>query len=261
LSADLTFDPSEWATLGEAAEIVKIESNSTNRVARFLLVQLLQRLPGMAFVVAATLPALARGKRALERLPVQCQWTGTDEIDWSASKVRAFPLLSGTHWQSWWPPDHMLDVRVRRTEVLGCVQEERAAYQRSRRQVTARLFGEPFWPIPRVLTWIAFRNEAAISASVGTATWYLTKVAWQLRDIDREETLLRALQEGTLRALKDAKELPREFWAGAKAGDWPTVHFRREDVLTQWPQLALVKRVDAPGRSPSANATTTKLSS
>ena len=125
--------------------------------------------------------------------------------------------------------------------------------------MAAKLFGEPFWPVPRVLAWIAFRHEAAINASLGAATWYVTQAMWPLRDIDREETLLRALQEGSLRALKDAKELPREFWAGAKACDWPAAHFRREDVVTQWPQLPPIERVHTPSRSPSANATTTEL--
>jgi len=134
----------------------------------------------------------------------------------------------------------MLDVRVRRTEVLAVVEEERAASERQiakRREVAARLFGELFWPVPRVLAWIAFRHEAAINASLAPATWYVTQAIWQIRDIDRQETLLRALQEGSLAALKDGKELPREFWAVAKDGDWPVVQFRREDVLTLWPKL------------------------
>jgi hypothetical protein len=262
LSADLTFDPSEWATLGEAAEILRWKFDSSDG-PQWRLLDLLRQRPSMACVVTATLPSIVNNelRAGLTPLPDRCQWASIDEIDWSASKVRVSPLLSETQWQSWCPSDHMLDVRVRRTEVLAAAQEERATLERGiakRREVTARLFGELFWPVPRVLAWIAFRHEAAINASLGAATWYVTKAMWQLRDIDREETLLRALQEASLRALKDAKELPREFWAGAKAGDWPAVHFRREDVLTRWPQLPQVKRVHTPGSSPSANATTTE---
>ena len=69
---------------------------------------------------------------------------------------------------------------------------------------------------------------------------------------------MRALQEGSVPALKDGKELAREFWAEAKDDEWPPVRFRREDVLTRWPQLPQVKRVHTPGSSPSANATTTE---
>jgi len=264
LSSDPTFDPSEWITLSDAAEILRGKLDSSDESSRSRLVRLLRQRPNMACVVAATLPALAGNvlRAGLMPLPDRCQWVSIDEIDWSTSQVPAFPFLSGTHWKSWYPPDHMLGVRVRRNEVERVVQEERAAHERSlarRREFTARLFGELFWPLPRVLAWIAFRDEAAIIARRGTATWIVAKVMCQLRDTKSEETLLRALQDGSLAALKDGNELSRESWAGANGSDWPAVHFRREDVLALWPKLPPAKMAHTPSRSPSANATTTQL--
>lgn len=64
---------------------------------------------------------------------------------------------------------------------------------------------------------------------------------WHVRDRDRERTLFSAVQEGRLPALKDGKELPREYWAGLNPDAWPIVHFRREDVLAVWPKLLLEK--------------------
>jgi hypothetical protein len=146
LSADLTFDPSEWATLGEAAEILRWKFDSSDE-PQWRLLGLLQQRPSMACVVTATLPSLRNNelRAGLTPLPDRCQWASIDEIDWSASKVRASPLLSETQWQSWCPSDHMLDVRVRRTEVLAAVEEERAASERriaKRREVAAKLFGK-----------------------------------------------------------------------------------------------------------------------
>jgi hypothetical protein len=264
LSADPTFDPSEWITLGEAAEILRHELDSGDGSSRLRLVRLLRNRPSMACIVTATLPALAGSvpRAGLTPFPDRCQWVSVDDVDWSISLVRAYPLLSGTHWESWYPPDQMLGVRVRRSEVVRVVREERAADERSlarRGEVTASLFGEPFWPVARVLAWIAFRHEAAMNASLSPATWILTKATWHLRDTNREATLLRALQDGNLPALKDGTELPREAWAGANGRDWPAVHFRREDVLGLWAKLPPAKRAHTPSRSPAANATATEL--
>jgi hypothetical protein len=70
-------------------------------------------------------PRSSRSERALERLPVQCQLASTDQIDWSTSEVRAFPLLSGTDWESWYPPDKLLGVRVERTKLVETVGQKR----------------------------------------------------------------------------------------------------------------------------------------
>jgi hypothetical protein len=218
----------------------------------------------MACAVTATLPALADSvsRAGLMPFPDRCQWVSVDEVDWSISLVRAYPLLSGTHWESWYPHDHMLGVRVRRSEVVGVVQEESAAEERSlarRREVIASLFGEPFWPVDRVLAWIAFRHEEALGASLSPGSWILTKAMWQLRDANRANSLLRALQDGSLPALKDGTTLPREAWAGANGRNWPAVHFRREDVLGLWAKLPPAKRAHTPSRSPAADSTKSEL--
>jgi hypothetical protein len=111
-----------------------------------------------------------------------------------------------------------------------------------RREVGEKLFAEPFWPVPRVLAWIAFRHEWALPASLRPGSWFVRAAIWQVRDEDRERTLLRAIQEGRLPALKEGKELPREYWAGADPDAWPIVYFRGEDVLAVWPKLPLEKR-------------------
>jgi hypothetical protein len=139
---------------------------------------------------------------------------------------------------------------------LNGEQQERAAEEHLRemkRKEAARLFAELFWPVPRTLAWIAFREQACLDNSlpVGpmplirdwiasrgeapSAAWYATNAVGPIRDTDPQGTLLRALQDGSIPALKDGKTLPREAWAGANGRDWPVVHFRREDVLALWP--------------------------
>ena len=118
-------------------------------------------------------------------------------------------------------------------------QGARVASERSRAiklEMTARLFADLFWPVSRALGWIAFRDEARIEDSLRAATWYAVQADRPLRDANPQGTLLRVLQDGSLRALRDGKELPREAWANATGRSWPDdVRFRREDVLALWP--------------------------
>jgi hypothetical protein len=118
-------------------------------------------------------------------------------------------------------------------------QGARVASERSRAiklEMTAGLFADLFWPVLRALGWIAFRDEARIEDSLRAATWYSVQAERPLRDANSQGTLLRVLQDGSLRALRDGKELPREAWANATGRNWPDdVRFRREDVLALWP--------------------------
>jgi hypothetical protein len=100
--------------------------DSSDGSSRRRLVRLLRTRPSMACVVAATVPALGEStaRMGLMPFPDRCQWGSVDEVDWSSSLVRPYPLLSGTYWGGWYPPDQMLGVRVRRSEVLGVVQEQ-----------------------------------------------------------------------------------------------------------------------------------------
>jgi hypothetical protein len=149
-------------------------------------------------------------------------------------------------------------------------QVERAYEEHSKamkREEAARHFAELFWPVPRTLAWIGFREEAFIDNSLPvlpaplirdwiasrdeapSAAWYATNAVGPIRDTDPQGTLLRALQDGSISALKDGKELPREAWAGADGRDWPIVHFRREDALALWPvESERIRKHEMPAR-------------
>jgi hypothetical protein len=241
--AEPTFDPSEWITLSQAAQILRFERDSTDGSSRWRLIELLRRNPGIARVVTAALPPLANTKivrSGLMPLPDRCLSVGVDEIDWATSTVRAFPLLSGTDKEEWYLQDQTLGIRVNHAAVVDMAQQERDAETRSRalkHEVATRLFGELFWPAPQVLAWIAFRNPQMIEASWRAAVRYdKSPIGQALKERNPRGALLRALQEGSLRALRDGNELPREKWATATGRNWPDdVRLRREDVLALWP--------------------------
>jgi hypothetical protein len=111
----------------------------------------------------------------------------------------------------------------------------------SREEIGKMLFDEPFWPVKRVIAWIAFRHEACLKASLSAGSWIVAGALWRRRDVYPEGTLLRTLQEGSVPALKDGVEVAREFWAVVRDDELPPVHFRREDVLKVWPRLTLKK--------------------
>jgi hypothetical protein len=253
--ADPTFDPSEWITLSQAAQILRLERDSSDGSSQLRLIELLRRKPGVARVAIAPLSPLANNKivrSGLMPLPNRCLWVDVDEIDWATSTVRAFPLLSGTDKEDWYSQDQTLGIRVNHAAVVDMAQQERDADARSRalkHEVATRLFGELFWPAPRVVAWIAFRNPQMIEASVRAARLY-DNSGRALKDRDPQGALLRALQQGSLQALRDGSALPREIWATATGRSWPDdVRFRREDVLALWaPERDLHPQTQAPAR-------------
>jgi hypothetical protein len=91
--------------------------------------------------------------------------------------------------------------------------------------------------VNRVLQWIGFRDLLRLDdhhfrAMFGAKTLSPTL----LRDFNPRGTLLRALQDGSLSAIRDGAELPCEAWASVTERTWPDdVRFRREDVLKRWP--------------------------
>ena len=118
--------------------------------------------------------------------------------------------------------------------------EERAAQGRSeatKRRMAEQQFAELFWPAEWVLLWIAFRDpvkfdEDFLLAMFGAKTY--SKVP--LYDNNPRRSLLRALQSGSLSAVKNGAKLPPEAWAAASERRWSAdVRFRREEVLKQWP--------------------------
>jgi hypothetical protein len=56
-------------------------------------------------------------------------------------------------------------------------------------------------------------------------------VATSLRDRRPDHTALRLLQEDKIKALRDGKEIPRDYWLDKEPSDIRNVTFRREDVL------------------------------
>ncbi len=101
-------------------------------------------------------------------------------------------------------------------------EEERAADERSRankRQIAQSLFEEPFWPVTQVLRWIAFGDvDRLLEDNFRRAKWYSPA---SVRDANPRKTLLRALQNGNLVAIRDG-------------GHWRDGVVRREDVLRLW---------------------------
>jgi hypothetical protein len=120
--------------------------------------------------------------------------------------------------------------------------DERATQERSdalNLEEAERLFAELFWPAERALRWIAFRDVTRIEDSLRSGTRYQGTSAEVPKDTDPLGTLLRAVQDGSLRALKDGKELPRESWATATGRNWSEdVRFLREAILGLWPALS-----------------------
>jgi hypothetical protein len=89
-------------------------------------------------------------------------------------------------------------------------EAEEQATERSRameREAAARAFDDPFWPIARVLRWLAWRDPALIEEPWGPMLRYVNMA---FRGNPRPK-LLRALQQAELRAIKDGKELAPEF--------------------------------------------------
>jgi hypothetical protein len=235
--AEPMFNPSQWITLSQAAQILRLERDSTEGSSRWRLMELLRRKPDVARLVPAAGPPLAAktARSGLVPLPERCLWVSVDEIDWVTSTVRAFPLLSGTEKEGWYSQDQTLGIRVNHLAVVDMAQQERDAEARSvalKHEVATRLFDDLFWPAPRVVAWIAFRNPQIIEASVRAAKRYDNKA---LKDRNPQGALLRALQGGSIQALRDGSAMPREKWATATGRRWPNdVRFRREDVLALW---------------------------
>jgi hypothetical protein len=240
LSTNPTLDDSEWITLGDAAELLSRESDSTDHSKRSRVVELLRRRPKVARLVTASVPVLAGSdtdRNGPTLLPDRCQWVSVDEIDWTTSEVRAFPLLSGTNWES--AKDHMLGIRVSRAEIERVVIEGLDADERSRaikRQRAKSLFEDLSWPVERVLLWIAFRDPARFEDDFLEAMYGATMYApASLNDVDARRTLLRALQTDKIQAIKDGKEMLPSEWAAETGRRFPNVFLRREEVLREFP--------------------------
>lgn len=117
------------------------------------------------------------------------------------------------------------------------------------------IFEAPAWSLWPVLSWIAYRDPdrmATISSrdALRAVRLYFS-MAPTFDDPRPERTLSKALQSGTLQAIKNGDPLSAEAWFGKEPWSHGDVFFRRNDVLAAWPDK------DAP--SPAEQITSTGL--
>jgi hypothetical protein len=105
---------------------------------------------------------------------------------------------------------------------------------KAKAEAAKRDYENPAWPISRVLRWVAWRDPLKINKEWKHLVFY---PAVDSQNDDPPPTLLRALQEGALRAIDSGQELQPESWFRTALNALPDVDFRREDVLKLWPPL------------------------
>lgn len=149
-----------------------------------------------------------------------------NDLRWGREEIDAL----GPFFKDWY--DAKATTQIQSTPMPNSPQTEATDRPPSLNQYAARLFAEPFWPVQRVLRWIAFRDPAHLESSLRAGRMYSSP---PLKERSPETVLLRALQYDDVHAIQDGKELRRETWAAADGRKWPDVHFRREDVLAMWP--------------------------
>jgi integrase len=131
-------------------------------------------------------------------------------------------------------------------------ETEEAAAQRSREfkaTYSQRLYENPYWSIPVVLCWIAFRNSSQLEDNdercrrqiMGARDYQLEPMI----ENSPEDALLRALRTalrtGRLEAYEDGETLRPEAWAATQARRGrlypprPDARMRKENVLLLWP--------------------------
>ena len=59
--------------------------------------------------------------------------------------------------------------------------ETRSHKRDLRLEIAERLFDEPFWPVKRVLAWIAFRHETGLKASLNAGSEIVARALWLQR--------------------------------------------------------------------------------
>ena len=243
-----------WITLGEAAALLRRPGENDDTSGRARVIELLRRWQAhrnkarhVEIQVPDVVCILPSNGDSPIPLPQHGRWLNLKKKDWKTSTIPADRLSPATS-------SHTLDqsqsrvkipqtrvkIRVNRAAVAQAAQEERDAKiksQENKLAVASKLYDEPFWPVARVLSWIAFRALEMIEASWRAGVLYPTSATGKaLKDPRPCERLLRTLQEGGLRAIKDGQELSPEAWANA-TGFQSTdgMRFRRKDVLAVWP--------------------------
>jgi hypothetical protein len=113
----------------------------------------------------------------------------------------------------------------------------RAAAAAEKAAESERDYAAPFWPTARVLNWIGWRDAKLINKDWLLAQFYPSASGHRPRSNDPGAELLRALQEGKLRAFCEGQKQSAESWSRTPVNALPDVDCRREDVLTRWPPL------------------------
>jgi hypothetical protein len=126
-----------------------------------------------------------------------------------------------------------------------------------KRQHAERTFGQHYWGVGAILSWIAYRDSRMICQFEDYLKWqsvkrYGREAAWKVVDPGTE--MIGALQDGRLRAIQKKgselpTDLPAEFWARKTVKDLFMIDpdFRRAEVLKLW----------ADSRGPEVNSTVT----
>lgn len=132
--------------------------------------------------------------------------------------------------------------------------------------VRAKSYFDDFrWPLRHALNWIACRKIEALTLTPEELRSLRLQASYKgdadgLASANPAFELLTALKAGKLRAIgPDHNELPPEFW-DAQFFDpetWPTVRYRRDDMLHLWPGVETLGKGDGSpdgARPPAAKA-------
>ena len=91
------------------------------------------------------------------------------------------------------------------------------------------------WSVDHAILWIAYRNPALFHFfGLRNPRAQTQFSAAKRQDSAPKKTLLKALKTGRLRAIRNGRELPTEFWFGKSLSEAPHIYFRRSDVLGEW---------------------------
>lgn len=121
--------------------------------------------------------------------------------------------------------------------------EQRAEAERksseAHRAFAERAFSELLWTTPWLISWIAYRKPEAVGKISSRQAMQARKL-WpdlggEMAYPNPEKLLRRALQDGTIHARKNGKDLPIGDWDHGNIWADPHVQYRRADALSIWP--------------------------
>ena len=115
-----------------------------------------------------------------------------------------------------------------------------AESRKLKREVCAREFAKPGWTAWGVISWIAYRDSARFTtiADKHNLNALMLYGGNSVIDTCPAHTLESALQSGTLIAVRNGTDVPREFWFDQAPLALSGTFFHREDVLTFWTPIS-----------------------